>query len=237
EYEAAKRIFGDSIEGQNLRSALNSQHSYLYRHDRTTKYGALESAEDLGKLLHPKYPEGTRDLKHIVFTYSIVPKGIYFSETGTAFIQDFMSKHAMHANRALEVCYSGEFRLFVDEKNEKKWTLWIDNNSGTYSPKKEDLHKVVKIFEKNFTNLVVVGFDHEDPELKDIREKTKEEIKKQSPRFKLFSFMSSSHDGTKSEEAEAEETKPKEAGNGDEKDDSNKSLTPTLGTGGPPARM
>ncbi|KAF9086820.1 hypothetical protein BGX27_003096 [Mortierella sp. AM989] len=208
DYEAAKRIFDkDSIEGQTLRSAINSQHSYLYRRDRTTKFGALESAEDLGNLLHPKYPEGNRDLKHIVFTYSIVPMGIYFSETGTAYFQNSMSKNVMHANRAEEVCYSGEFRLFVDEGNEKKWTLWIDNNSSTYSPKKEDLPKVVDIFEKNFPDLVVEGFDHEDPTLKDICEKTKEEIRKQSPRYRLFSFMSSSHDGTKSEEEEkGEET-------------------------------
>ncbi|KAF9997670.1 hypothetical protein BGZ65_006743, partial [Modicella reniformis] len=175
EYDAAKRIFADSLEGLNIRNALHSQHSYLYRHGRTTSYGALTAAEDWGELLHgdrlSKVP--CPDLKTVVFTYSIVPKGIYFSETGAAFFQDFMSKHAMHANHAPEVMYSGEFRLFRDENN-NRWTLLIDNNSGTYAPKAEEIHKVQRVFELNFPDLVVIALDREDPHLKGICEATKQ---------------------------------------------------------------
>ncbi|KAF9576032.1 hypothetical protein EC968_000592 [Mortierella alpina] len=174
-YDAAKRIFADTLEGLNIRNALHSQHSYLYRHGRNTVYDSLETGEDLANLLHSdrlkKDPH--QDLKMVVFTYSIVPRGLYFSETGAAFFQDFMSKHAMHANRAQEVMYSGEFRLYRDERNNYAWTLLIDNNSGTYAPKKEDLPKVQKLFELNFPDLVVRAVDREDPALKEIAEATK----------------------------------------------------------------
>ncbi|KAF9972192.1 hypothetical protein BGZ73_004711 [Actinomortierella ambigua] len=171
-YDAAQRIFADNLEGLNIRNALHSQHSYLYRHGKSTVYNALTTAEDMGYLLHgERDPEV--DLQTVVFTYSIVPKGMYFSETGTAFFQDFMSKHAMHANRATEVIYSGEFRLFHDAQYANAWTLLIDNNSGTYAPRKEDLHKVKELFERNFPDLRVVAMDHEDPYLKEIRERTK----------------------------------------------------------------
>ncbi|KAF9357877.1 hypothetical protein BGX26_002926 [Mortierella sp. AD094] len=202
DYDAAKRIFGDNLEGLNIRNALHSQHSYLYRHGRTTEYGALTVAMDLGNLLHGDRlkKDPNQDLKTVVFTYSIIPKGIYFSETGAAFFQDFMSKHAMHANRATEVCFSGEFRLFQDEKHNGDWTLLIDNNSGTYSPKKKDLHKVREIFERNFQDLVVVALDHEDPYLKEIRAETKKAeaqvAEQQKQRFSLFGSMSSSPEET-----------------------------------------
>ncbi|KAG0239411.1 hypothetical protein BGW41_007675 [Actinomortierella wolfii] len=171
-YEAAQRIFGDNLEGLNIRNALHSQHSYLYRHGKNTIYNALATAEDIGNLLHGNR-DPSLDLQTVVFTYSIVPKGMYFSETGTAFFQDFMSKHAMHANRATEVMYSGEFRLYRDAQYSNAWTLLIDNNSGTYAPRKEDLPKVKELFERNFPDLRVVVMDHEDPYLKEIRERTK----------------------------------------------------------------
>lgn len=196
-YDAAKRIFADTLEGANIRNALHSQHSYLYRHDKSSQYGALVRADDLGRLLHgQRLTENPRqDLKMVVFTYSIIPKGLYFSETGTAFFQDFMSKHAMHANRATEVLYSGEFRLFRDEHHNGDWTLLIDNNSGTYAPKKEDLPKVRALFERNFPDLVVVALDHEDPHLKEIRQATKkaeqEQAAQRSQPLSLFGNMPS----------------------------------------------
>ncbi|KAF9435763.1 hypothetical protein BGZ76_005572 [Entomortierella beljakovae] len=194
-YDAAKRIFADNLEGAQIRSALHSQHSYLYRHGRNTEYGALSTAKELGELLHGarlKKSSGQEvELKTVVFTYSIIPKGLYFSETGAAFFQDFMSKHAMHANRANEVCFSGEFRIFLQDG---EWTLLIDNNSGTYSPKKECLYKVKEIFERNFHDLTVIALDHEDSQLKDIRQRTKameaDIAKQQKQRFSLFSSMS-----------------------------------------------
>ncbi|KAG0200467.1 hypothetical protein BGX28_006463 [Mortierella sp. GBA30] len=200
DYDAAKRIFGDNIEGLNIRNALHSQHSYLYRHARNSVYGSMATASDLGTILHGSRLKVSpdQDLKTIVFTYSIVPKGLYFSETGAAFFQDFMSKHAMHANRATEVMFSGEFRFFQDEHHNHDWTLLIDNNSGTYAPKKEDLHKVKKVFELNFPDLVVIAMDREDPYLKEIRAETKrieaEAAAQQKQRFQLFGRLSDKAD-------------------------------------------
>ncbi|KAG0213583.1 hypothetical protein BGX28_004000 [Mortierella sp. GBA30] len=192
DYDAAKRIFADSLEGLNIRNALHSQHAYLYRHGRNTVYDALETGEDFGRLLHGERlsQDPNQDLRMVLFTYSIVPKGLYFSETGAAFFQDFMSKHAMHANRSQEVMYSGEFRLFRDAQHNNAWTLLIDNNSGTYAPKKEELYKVQRVFELNFPGLVVNAVDREDPSLKEIREATKkmEEAQKTQQSQKLMLF-------------------------------------------------
>ncbi|KAF9932039.1 hypothetical protein FBU30_009103 [Linnemannia zychae] len=191
-YEASQRIFADTLDGLNIRNALHSQHAMLYRHGGTTVYGAIGTALELADLLHGdrlrKNPH--EDLRAVVFTYSIIPKGMYFSETGTAFFQDFMSKHAMHANRATEVIFAGEFRLFKGENHNSGWMLLIDNNSGTYAPKKDELHKVQQLFQLNFPDLIVRAVDREDPYLKDIAEAAKKtqstQASRQSQSMTLF---------------------------------------------------
>lgn len=45
---------------------------------------------------------------HSYFTYSLTPDSLRFSETGAAFLDDVMSKHAMHSSGAPEVVYAGE---------------------------------------------------------------------------------------------------------------------------------
>ncbi|KAK3848606.1 MAG: hypothetical protein J3R72DRAFT_393588 [Linnemannia gamsii] len=180
-YEASQRIFADSLDGLNIRNVLHSQHALLYRHGRSTTYGAVATAAEIGELLHGDRlrKEPDTDLRTVVFTYSIIPKGMYFSETGTAFFQDFMSKHAMHANRATE-----------DEHHNNDWTLLIDNNSGTYAPNKDELHKVQQLFQLNFPDLVVRAVDREDPYLKDLVEATKRaeaaQASRQSQPMSLF---------------------------------------------------
>ena len=61
-------------------------------------------------------PEGFYDLfKHGIrggqrryFTYCLLGDSLRCSETGAAFFNDMMSKHAMHANGEEEVLYAGE---------------------------------------------------------------------------------------------------------------------------------
>lgn len=106
-----------------------------------------------------RHGEGAR-----IYTYVITLDGEWrFCETGKEFAIDLLSKHSMHANVAKEVAFSGEF--FVRKKehrshhrndhheNEqniqngdarpsqdtKEYELVIDNDSGTYRPKKECL--------------------------------------------------------------------------------------------------
>lgn len=100
-----------------------------------------------------------------------------FSETGAAFLVDFASKHALHANCAEAVFYSGEFHPrplggwqgFSDDIPDAlvQWELVVDNNSGTYAPKKEDLVRAQMAFEYNLPGLTVRALDREDPELKE----------------------------------------------------------------------
>ncbi|KAK7692157.1 hypothetical protein QCA50_003776 [Cerrena zonata] len=85
-----------------------------------------------------------------LFTYVIMLDGEWrFTETGTEFAIGLLSKHTMHSDVSLEIAYSGEF--FVrqvhshenDDSDEtppsdpSEYELVIDNDSGTYRPKKE----------------------------------------------------------------------------------------------------
>lgn len=76
-------------------------------------------------------------------------------------MKDFMSKHAMHANVARQVVYAGEFFFRFSPIT----YLVIDNNSGTYSPKKELLSNVADLFRINFPGLFVEALDYQDPRL------------------------------------------------------------------------
>ncbi|KAJ6477485.1 hypothetical protein DFH09DRAFT_1056521 [Mycena vulgaris] len=99
-----------------------------------------------------------------LFTYVIILDGEWrFTETGPEFAIDLLSKHSMHADLAVEIAYSGEFfvqpvkgakketqgesapekengeqkRAPEPSRNPKDYELIIDNDSGTYRPKKE----------------------------------------------------------------------------------------------------
>ncbi|GJJ13206.1 hypothetical protein Clacol_007457 [Clathrus columnatus] len=87
-----------------------------------------------------------------MFTYVITLDSEFrFTETGEEFSIDFLSKHSMHADAAKEITFSGEFfvrrlssdgsrHLQCDEEettDPRDYELVIDNNSGTYRPKKE----------------------------------------------------------------------------------------------------
>lgn len=127
-------------------------------------------------------PPPTKPLQRIkpaVYTYviAVADSSLRFSETGAAFLVDFASKHALHANCAEAVRYSGEFhprplggwQNFSDDipDDSVQWELIVDNNSGTYSPKKDDLVRAQMAFEYNLPGLTVRALDREDPELKE----------------------------------------------------------------------
>lgn len=136
-----------------------------------------------------------------MYTYVIETNGAWrFSETGPvsrrtvhiscdrwpdttasqAFLVDLVSKHALHADVAPSVKYSGEFhwrpvvkggwsglqgRYALDSPS-TQWELVIDNNSGTYAPDKKLLPNLKALLEHNFPGLRVVALDEGDPELK-----------------------------------------------------------------------
>jgi len=132
-------------------------------------------------------------IKPAVYTYIISSddESFRFSETGAAFFVDFASKHALHANCATRVRYSGEFHprpripgvpggggwsAFNESMrdDEVDWELVIDNNSGTYSPSKDMLPALKALLEHNFPGLGIVALDHADEELKKSREACRE---------------------------------------------------------------
>ncbi len=119
-----------------------------------------------------------------MYTYVITvgEDTLRFSETGAAFFVDFASKHALHANCAESVRYSGEFHPrpgvpggwegFSDDIPDDKveWEIVVDNNSGTYAPDAMLLPDLKGLLEYNFPGLKFIALDRNDPELERSRE-------------------------------------------------------------------
>jgi len=141
-----------------------------------------------------------------IFTYVITLDGEWrFCETGEEFAIDLLSKHSMHADVAKEVAFSGEF--FVRKKaahhshhqgaqqngdagdagpppDSKEYELIIDNDSGTYRPKKELLPTLQEWLSRpeNLGSLGDVsamdGFDEKLKTWKSERKAAKHDLKK-----------------------------------------------------------
>jgi len=75
----------------------------------------------------------------------------------------------VHANASTEVLYAGEFHIgkyLHPDGTAFRWLI-IDNNSGTYAPKKELLPKLRGLMAHNFPGLFVEALDFSDPNLKE----------------------------------------------------------------------
>lgn len=200
DYPAAQRIFGPGPESFAVRSAIKSGHAMLYARTTCNGFGVIDTTRDVLNLFEgslrgqpppPPLPAGSdgqpdqappkssQRIKPAVYTYVIAVQdnSLRFSETGAAFLVDFASKHALHANCAEAVRYSGEFhprpvggwQAFSDDIPDDliQWELVVDNNSGTYSPNKDDLVRVQMVFEYNLPGITVRALDREDPDLKE----------------------------------------------------------------------
>ncbi|KIJ33221.1 hypothetical protein M422DRAFT_52548 [Sphaerobolus stellatus SS14] len=109
-YSAAQRIFGTGLDCRALRSSIQAGHRLLYARSTRNGFGVIEKSEDVFALLTGGRAAPHR-VKPAVYTYiiSVDDDTFRFSETGAAFFVDFASKHALHANCAETVRYSGEF--------------------------------------------------------------------------------------------------------------------------------
>ncbi|GMF09715.1 unnamed protein product [Phytophthora lilii] len=167
-YPTIQRISSpDYPESPVLRQAILTQHAVIYTHGpKNTKYGAISSPMEFFKLIH----DGRRQDKAVLFTYVITKNGWYFSETGAAFFKDMLSKHMLHSGAAFSVLYAGEFRVDNYLFGEPK--LIIDNDSGTYAPRKEALPQLKALIENNFPGIAVEALDREDEDL----QRTRKEI-------------------------------------------------------------
>ncbi|KAI0261744.1 hypothetical protein BC834DRAFT_845407 [Gloeopeniophorella convolvens] len=188
-YKAAQSIFSAGPKSLAVRSGIQTAHKMLYARSTRNGFGLLDRPEDVMALLHGtrgRAPQAPHRVKPAVYTYVIVDEdqSLRFSETGAAFFVDFASKHALHANCAERVRYSGEFHprpaggwaAFADSTPDTntRWELVIDNNSGTYSPNKELLPTLQALLEYNFPSFTIIALDHGDPALKESREACRE---------------------------------------------------------------
>ncbi|KAJ3760629.1 hypothetical protein EV360DRAFT_39334 [Lentinula raphanica] len=192
-YKAAQSIFGSGPTSLAIRAGIHAGHKMLYARSTSNGFGVIQSAEDVMKLFEGGIdaraaPTEERPFAHrikpAVYTYIISAQddSLRFSETGAAFFVDFASKHALHADCAEQVRYSGEFHLrprakdgswcgwqdFSDSMPDTSvdWEVLIDNNSGTYSPDKAMLPTLKGLIDCNFPGLDVLALDREDEELK-----------------------------------------------------------------------
>ncbi|KAF9445049.1 hypothetical protein P691DRAFT_806208 [Macrolepiota fuliginosa MF-IS2] len=197
-YQAAQKIFGTGPASVAVRSGIQAGHRMLYARTAANGFGIIEKSTDVVDILHGAVNERltggggngggatagvatqyAKRVKPAVYTYIISSDddSFRFSETGAAFFVDFASKHALHANCAETVRYSGEFhprpkggwQAFSDSTPdaEVEWELVIDNNSGTYAPDKTLLPKLKELLEFNFPGFIVHAWDREDPRLKE----------------------------------------------------------------------
>lgn len=181
-YRAAQTIFGTGPTSLAIRSSIQAGHRLLYARSTRNAFGIIESYTDIVNLLRGGRGASAHRIKPAVYTY-VIAEGddtLRFSETGAAFFVDFASKHALHANCATRVRYSGEFHPrpvggwenFSDETpdDQVEWEIVIDNNSGTYSPNPKLLPNLKGLLEYNFPGLRFVALDFNDPELSQSRE-------------------------------------------------------------------
>ncbi|KAL0577670.1 hypothetical protein V5O48_004318 [Marasmius crinis-equi] len=204
DYKAAQSIF-QGPASIAVRAPIQAGHRMLYARSTYNGFGNIENRDDLILLLRTELnriaweetkltkeesrlarssspgPFAKR-VKPAVYTYiiSAEDESFRFSETGAAFFVDFASKHALHANCAENVRYSGEFHprpkggweAFSDNTSDEnvEWELVFDNNSGTYAPDKALLPNLKALFEQNFPGFNIFALDRDDEELTSSRE-------------------------------------------------------------------
>jgi len=153
--DAHASLFADSSAGSMLRGALRAEHAMLYRkglrpnwmrvgEPRTMTTWISTGTEFIQLLDH-----GMRNGVRRVYTYSLLDSGLFFSETGVAMSKDVVSKHAVHANAAVQVRFAGTFRFVSDGEP----ICVIDNDSGTYRPDGGDFDLLRRVFDANFPGL------------------------------------------------------------------------------------
>ncbi|TFY63582.1 hypothetical protein EVJ58_g3166 [Rhodofomes roseus] len=182
----ARRTF-EGPASAAVRSVKHTAHRMLYAHAISNTFGVLEKPRDLFHLLHRHSAPGTdgasaqapfaHRIKPAVYTYviSVDDDSMRFSETGARYLVNMVSKHWLHSDCATAVRFAGEFHprpeggwdKFSDDMRDEdvRWELVIDNNSGTYAPKKELLPALKRVLEMNLLGFTILALDRDDPEV------------------------------------------------------------------------
>ncbi|ODQ53626.1 hypothetical protein SAICODRAFT_6883 [Saitoella complicata NRRL Y-17804] len=138
-------MFADNIKGRLIRRAVKSQHDTIYGYDRKTIYGRIEREQMAAVLLEMTDCVEDREdrTKDKLFTYAITLDGVlHFTETGSQYLIDHLSKHSMHANAAPVVVCSGEFfirrRGSEDGEDDNSMTNGRDDSEVDVIPEVEE---------------------------------------------------------------------------------------------------
>lgn len=206
-----RMFLSHGLRGKILNKALHKQHNRIYKFDSTTEFGSFEACTEEASLQFLKmahFDEGGR-----IFTYVLTLDGLLrFTETGSEFGIDLLSKHTMHSDVATYIACSGEFfirRLAhpdassdVDPaeathpdqplpggppkdpppRNPRHYQLIIDNDSGTYRPDKSILPDLSAFLRRNFPGLGIVVMHCADEKLGRLKQKQRD-IKKSEGRL------------------------------------------------------
>jgi len=161
-YANAQKIFGDGCQAAMARQMIRQQNNWAYggavqdsltfapRSCRNTTTG-----EELLELIN--YGKLAND-ETTFFTYVLLEDGSWrFSHTGSTFLRDYVSKHAMHSNVSPFVVYAGEFH--VRQEDNGSYTVVVDNNSGTYAPDNAQLPAMAEALRQAFPGLQVTTLE------------------------------------------------------------------------------
>lgn len=166
-----------------------------------TEAGSSTSDEVTRKFLElAHWDQGGRQFTYVLTLGAM----LRFCETGENFTTDYMSKHMAHADADVYVAFAGEFlirRLHPrsngntsergrthppdpslpegppgdrPSRHPKHYELVIDNDSGTYRPKKDLIPVLKRYLERNLPGLKISVYDAGSDELKQLREEQAE---------------------------------------------------------------
>jgi len=103
-----RMFFSKGVRGRILAKALHKQHRRVYNFNRSTQHDFFtpcseEASIEFLRLAH--FNEGGR-----IFTYVLTLDGMFrFTETGSEFSIDMLSKHTMHSDVTTYIACAGEF--------------------------------------------------------------------------------------------------------------------------------
>lgn len=193
----AKSFDPSKLHYRFFRHLVRKQYQNIYGHDKNTVYGAWDDANDVGQglvdLLQP--------VENKLFTFVITTNGEWrFCETGDEYKINHLSKHGMHSNGEDKVVWSGEFfvrfekditqentkdaKMYARDRERAKvdgiqpqgrWKIYLDNDSGTYSPDKENIATFRELMAQNLKGIEVVVKDFKDEGLKQAKKEQKGE--------------------------------------------------------------
>lgn len=161
-----KFLFSESWSVSVVRDFFKLHHRFVYSQrlaemqwslfpGKRVRSGAyfLRSGDDFLCLLH----HGNKHGKARVFTYSLVDRGLFFSETNSTPLKDTNSKHIVHAGANMSVRCAGTLRIC--RRPDRRFVLVFDNESGTYMPGLRSLELMRDVLAKNFPDLETMGLD------------------------------------------------------------------------------